>query len=202
MPEAGLKPPPAKGAGGDPRLDAYVQLLLSWGRVHNLTGASDELELRELIADCAPLVEAAAMTSGPLCDVGAGAGMPGVMLALAAPGRSVTLVESEASKCAFLEQVRITLGLDNMVVVHGRSESWRPARPPAVICARAVASLPRIIAGCAALIEPGTIVLALKPKDPAAEIAALVEGGRWRLLGQDALAGAPSRHLVRLEARR
>ena len=183
-----------------PKLDAYLELLGSWSRIHNLTGGKSSAEHAQLVMDCEPLVAAAARTTGPICDIGSGAGMPGIMLALAEPRRPVTLLDSEASKCAFLEQARILLELDNVTVVHSRSESWFPEKRPGVICCRAVASLASLASQCEALIGPGVRLLALKSRNPQAEIDELLAVGGWKLLDLLVSESSPSRYLVSMEA--
>lgn len=178
-------------------LDGYLSLLRKWSAVHNLAGGGTRDGLRGLAEDCEPLVRAASSTDGPACDVGSGAGMPGVMVAIDQPLRSVALVESEGSKAAFLEQVRIELGLGNVEVVHSRVEDWRPDAPPALICARGFASLSALAAACDALVRTGTRMLALKPKDPADEIADLGrDHPRWEVRECVSLDGSPSRYMV------
>lgn len=177
--------------------DRYLRLLEKWSRVHNLTGADTPGQRQALADDCRRLVEAAADTPGEACDVGSGAGMPGVLLALGQPRRKVSLVECEGSKAAFLEQVRIELALPNMAVFNSRIEDWRPATLPALICARGFASLSRLVSLCADLVAPGTRLLALKPRDPSDEIRQMQERHpRWEVTGCAALDGAPSRFLV------
>ena len=178
-------------------LDRYLLLLEKWSRVHNLTGCDDPDGRRALATDCEALVKAADSTAGDVCDVGSGAGMPGIPLALDQPHRKVALVESEGSKAAFLEQVRIELGMTNMSVVHSRVEDWRPADLPALICARGFSSLSMLVASCAALIRPGTRLLALKSRDPAEEIRGLrASDPRWEVTACTELPGTPSRFLV------
>ena len=172
-------------------------LLEKWSRVHNLTGCDDPDCRRALATDCEPLVKAADSTAGDACDVGSGAGMPGIPLALAQPHRKVALVEREASKAAFLEQVRIELGMTNISVVHSRVENWRPANLPALICARGFSDLSTLVADCAALIRPGTRLLALKSRNPAEEISVLrASDPRWEITACTELPGTPSRFLV------
>lgn len=184
-------------------LDGYLGLLRKWSAVHNLTGGGTGDGLRGLANDCEPLVRAASSTEGPACDVGSGAGMPGVMVAIDRPGRKVSLVESEGSKAAFLEQARIELGLRNVEVVHSRVEDWRPDAPPALICARGFASLSALAAACDALVRAGTRMLALKPRDPAGEIEDLRrDHPRWEVRECMRLDGSPSRFMVDAEASR
>ena len=176
---------------------AYLATLDKWSRLHNLTGADSPGERLELLCDCAPLVERASGTRGPICDVGSGAGMPGVPLAVMHPGRRVALVESEASKAAFLEQARIEAGLGNVEVVHKRVEDWRPDEPPGLVCVRGLASLADTALACSALLDGGATLLSLKPRDPTEDIGELLAARPgWRAGAEPVETPGPSRFLV------
>lgn len=182
------------------RLEAYAALLAKWARVHNLVGARGPAGVAALVRDCRPLLLRARALPGPACDLGAGAGLPGLPLALLQPRRAVALVEAEASKCAFLEQAVIELGVRNATVVHARIEAWRPARPPRLLCVRGLARLAAVARLARAFVRPGVRLLALKAREPAAEIAELERLGGWRLVACGPADGRPSRHLVEAEA--
>ena len=183
------------------QLAAYVALLAKWARIHNLVGTKSRRGILALVRDCRALLERAASIDGPACDLGSGAGLPGVPLALLQPAREVALVEAEASKCAFLEQAVIELELGNARVVHQRIEDWRPRAVPQLLCMRGLASLARAARLARHLIRPGTRVLALKAKDPTQEIAALEQQGDWRIVACLPTGGRPSRFVVEAEAR-
>ena len=111
-------------------------------------------------------------------DVGSGAGLPGIVLAVARPDLSVILVEPLARRTAFLSEVVMALGLDRTTVVRARAEECVPDRgsprfePADVVTARAVAPLDRLTAWCLPLAAEGGRVLALKGESAADEIAA------------------------------
>jgi len=115
----------------------------------------------------AELVEPGAV----VCDVGSGAGLPGVALAIARPDLDVTLLEPSARRVAFLEEVVATLGLDGARVVRGRAEEVVGRLRASVVTARAVAPLDRLAGWCLPLTAPGGCVLALKGRSAADEVA-------------------------------
>ncbi len=111
---------------------------------------------------------------GPrVLDVGSGAGLPGIPLAIASPAIQFVLLDSNAKKTRFIQQAAIELGLSNVRVEHGRIESYRPeARFDTVIC-RAFASLIDFVESAAHTCAPGGRMLAMKAHLSAAEQQAL-----------------------------
>jgi 16S rRNA (guanine527-N7)-methyltransferase len=146
-----------------PQVDAlagFLDLLIRWNRVYNLTGIRDAHELvdRHLIESLAlrPLLH-----GERIADVGTGAGLPGLPLAITEPDRAFTLIESRAKRVRFLRQVIVELGLRNAVVAHGRAEHLRPEQPFATVLARAVAPPAELLEICRKLTAPGSILLLL-----------------------------------------
>ena len=141
-------------------LARFLDLLIRWNRVYNLTGIRDAGELvdRHLIESLAlrPLLR-----GERIADVGTGAGLPGLPLAITEPDRAFTLIESRAKRVRFLRQVIVELGLRNAVVAHGRAEHLRPAQPFATVLARAVAPPAELLEICRNLTAPGSILLLL-----------------------------------------
>ena len=162
-----------------PPLLAYLDLLARWNRTYNLTAVRDpgEMVSRHLLDSLAmePFLDGIAN----LADLGTGPGLPGIPLAIAMPGLRVTLVEANGKKARFLREAVRTLGLGNAEVAESRIEALQ--RPGAfdAITARALASLPQILAFGAHLLAPGGTLLAMKGARPDEEIAALPPG--WRL---------------------
>jgi 16S rRNA (guanine527-N7)-methyltransferase len=113
-------------------------------------------------------------TAGTLADLGSGAGVPGVPLAIALPGASVTLVDSLARRCAFLERAVAQADVPNARVVNTRFESWTEGLASFdVATARALAPLPVVVEYAAPLLaRGGTLVVWRGRRDPAAEEAA------------------------------
>jgi len=141
-------------------LGEFLELLARWNRVYNLTGIrnTDELIERHLVESLAlkPLLR-----GERIADVGTGAGLPGVPLAITEPGRMFTLIESRAKRVRFLRHVVGHLGLANTEVAHSRAEHLLVDRPFATVLARAVAPPKQLLEICRHLTAPGSILLLL-----------------------------------------
>jgi 16S rRNA (guanine527-N7)-methyltransferase len=179
-----------------PRLLDYLALLERWNQAYNLTAIR---EPREMVAK--HLLDSLAMHSyvgaGPLADLGAGPGLPGIPLAIALPAISVLLVESNGKKARFLREAQRHLGLGNARVVESRAEAVAEPGAYQAITARALDRLAGIIAVGGHLLAPGGRLLALKGARPDEEIAELPPG--WSLAGVHRLTVpglAAERHLV------
>jgi 16S rRNA (guanine527-N7)-methyltransferase len=109
---------------------------------------------------------------GSLIDLGSGAGLPGIVLALLLPDVKVTLLEPMLRRVTFLEECVRALGLDNAVVVRGRAEELAGRISADVVTARAVAPLERLALLALGLARPGGIVLAIKGSRADQEVAA------------------------------
>jgi 16S rRNA (guanine527-N7)-methyltransferase len=170
-------PPQARTVFG-PAVDAaveYARLLATEGAVRGLIGPREVPRLwdRHLLnsAAIASLVPAGAR----VVDVGSGAGLPGIPLALARPDLTVTLLEPLARRVAFLAECVDRLGLDRVTVVRGRAEEGpirRELGGADVVTARAVAPLDRLAGWCLPLLRPGGLLLAMKGSTAAEELAA------------------------------
>jgi len=143
------------------RLLTYLDLLARWNRVHNLTAVRDPAAMvaYHLLDSLAgrPWVP-----PGPVVDLGSGAGLPGLVLAIAEPERSVTLVDSAAKRTRFLNQVVGVLGLERVEVVQARMEEWRPAAPVEVVTARALTTLTELVRLAEPLLTPTGRLVAWK----------------------------------------
>jgi 16S rRNA (guanine527-N7)-methyltransferase len=161
------------------QLSRFGALLRKWNRVHNLTTIDrPQGILTHHLLDClavAPEVDRAISTRPRrILDVGSGAGLPGLVLAVVLPDAEVTLVDSVQKKTAFLQQAAIEMGLGNVRVLHARVEDVRAPRFEAVV-SRAFAELAEMVRLTAHLLEPGGLWMAMKGTVPAGEIAALPE---------------------------
>ncbi|MEO8723164.1 MAG: 16S rRNA (guanine(527)-N(7))-methyltransferase RsmG [Sphingobium sp.] len=130
------------------RLDGYITLLLAEMENQNLiaTSTRDHIWARHIV-DSAQLISLAPIPKadgGPWIDLGAGAGLPGMVVAILSDW-PVMLVESRKGRVAFLQAVVESLALTNVTVVGQRTEAMRPARPAQIISARAYAPLPRLL---------------------------------------------------------
>jgi 16S rRNA (guanine527-N7)-methyltransferase len=132
-----------------------------------------------------------------LADLGTGAGLPGIPLAIAKPGLQVSLVESNGKKVRFLREAIRKLGLTNAEAVESRIEAFdAPGRFDA-ITARALATLPAILQSGGHLLRPGGVLLAMKGVVPSEEIAALPPGWHVRELHPMRVPGLDAeRHLI------
>ena len=107
-----------------------------------------------------------------LVDLGSGAGLPGIVLALLLPDVAVTLLEPMQRRVVFLTECVAVLGLANATVLRGRAEDWAGKLPADVVTARAVAPLARLVPLALGLVRPGGIVLAVKGAGAGREVAA------------------------------
>jgi 16S rRNA (guanine527-N7)-methyltransferase len=157
-----------------PLAEAYAQLLITDGVVRGLVGPREAPRVwdRHLL-NCGVLSEMIPLGAS-LLDVGSGAGLPGIVLAVARPDLTITLVEPLARRAAFLSEAVTTLGLDAAVlVVRARAEDLAGGPPAAVdvVTARAVAPLDRLAGWCLPLAAIGGRVLAVKGASAADEVA-------------------------------
>jgi 16S rRNA (guanine527-N7)-methyltransferase len=141
-------------------LAAFVELLLKWNKVYNLTGVrgADEIVDRHLVESFALR---SLLRGTPIADVGSGGGLPGVPLAIVEPERRFTLIESRAKRVRFLRHVAAELELANVEVAHCRAEDLTVAQPFATVLARAVAPPAELLSICRHLTAPGSILLLL-----------------------------------------
>ncbi len=149
---------------------AYLQLMLKWNKAYNLTAIRelDSMIIRHLLDSLSilPYIDA-----GPVLDVGTGAGLPGVPLALCLPDYQFVLLDSNGKKTRFLTQVKIELGIENVEVIHARIEQFQAAEPFAIITCRAFAALNTILDRTQHLVTSDTRVMAMKGKEQMPELA-------------------------------
>ena len=167
-------PPEAEGvfANSLPLATRYAALLATEGVVRGLIGPREVSRLwdRHLI-NCALLGEAIP-ADADVCDVGSGAGLPGLVLAIARPDLSLTLVEPLLRRTTFLEEAVDLLDLANVEVVRSRAEELHGVRSFSVVTSRAVAPLARLLAWSMPLVRPGGELVAMKGQSVHEEIVA------------------------------
>ena len=157
------------------QLLAYLALLQKWNKVYNLTAVRDPAQmlshhLVDSLSALPPLLRHGAPAR--LMDVGAGGGLPGVVIAICCPGTDVSCVDAVAKKATFIQQVAAELKLPNLHGVHSRVEQL--ATPPfGLITSRAFASLLDFTTLTRQHLAPGAVWMAMKGQHPADEIAAL-----------------------------
>ena len=158
------------------RLLQFVQLLIKWNRVYNLTSVRkpDDIILRHILDS---LVVVPHLAGHRVLDVGTGAGLPGIPLSLACPEMAFVLLDSNNKKVRFVRQAVAELELDNVTVEQARVEDYRPEQPFDVVISRAYSSLAEMHGQAARLLAPGGRLLAMKGVYPLAEMDALKEAG-------------------------
>ncbi len=157
------------------KLLAYVGLLVKWNRVYNLTAvrAPAEMVTRHLLDS---LSVAPHLRGSRVLDVGSGAGLPGIPLALAKPEWQFVLLDSNRKKTRFITQSCIELGLTNVSVEASRIEDYRPQVLFDSVISRAFSELSAMLVATGRLCRPEGVLLAMKGEYPAAELAGVPPG--------------------------
>jgi 16S rRNA (guanine527-N7)-methyltransferase len=155
---------------------AYVGLIQKWNKVYNLTAVREagEMLTHHLLDSLAIIHSLRRQTQGRatrLLDVGSGAGLPGVVVAICCPEMQVDCVDTVAKKAAFIQQTTGALRLPNLRGLHARVEKLTDTYD--VIACRAFSSLADFAALSERALAPGGVWLAMKGKHPEEEIAAL-----------------------------
>ena len=174
---APLPPPPPSARTVFPpgRLELaerYAELLATEGVLRGLIGPREGSRLWERhLLNCAVLGELVPPGSG-VCDVGSGAGLPGIVLAIARPDLTVTLVEPLLRRTTFLQEVVAELGLSGVEVHRARAEALHDSRVFDVVTSRAVAPLDRLLTWSMPLVAPTGTLVAMKGTTAADEVVA------------------------------
>lgn len=181
------------------KLIEYLALLQKWNRVYNLTSIRDAGKMVSgHLLDCLAVVPH--VSGGRVLDVGSGAGLPGIPLAVARPDLRVSLLDSNQKKAAFLKQAVAELRLKNADVVCERVESWHPIEKFDWIISRALAGLAEFAALTGHLLAPGGVFAAMKGVYPSEEIEQLPPDLRASQALRLNVPGLESeRHLVLIE---
>ena len=145
------------------RLIEYLELLVKWNKAYNLTAVRDPSEMisKHLLDSLAVLPY---VGEGLIADVGSGAGLPGIPLALARPQTKFVLLDSNGKKTSFLIQAKRLLKLDNVEVVNQRVEDYQPELYFDAVIARAYADTRLILESTAHLQQPNTRILVMQGK--------------------------------------
>ena len=165
------------------QLRQYYELLEETNAVMNLTAIRGEQDTARLhFLDCGALVRYLPEGCVSLCDVGSGAGFPGLVLKILRPELRLTMLDSLQKRVAFQRRTADALGLENVACIAGRAEEETALRESFdAVTSRAVARLGMLCELCLPLVKPGGVFLAMKGPDPEEE---LTEAARTiRLLG-------------------
>lgn len=177
------------------RLLRYIELLERWNAAYNLTAVRDPQAM--LVRHLLDSLSVAPWVVGPrLLDVGSGAGLPGIPLALLYPELHVTLLDSNRKKTRFLQQAVLELPLPKVEVVWGRVEHYRPPERFTTVTARAVSELAQLWAWMQPLSMPGGRVLLMKGAYPSAELEQLPSAVPVQVLPLTVPSLHEARHLV------
>lgn len=178
---------------------AFLALLRKWGETYNLTAIREPLAMvdRHLLDS---LAVAPFLAGEAVLDVGTGAGLPGIPLAIALRQKRFVLLDSSAKKIRFVKQVILTLGLKNVQAEAMRVEEYVPAQGFDVVLARAFAGLDVMQALTRRLLRPGGRLLALKGRLPVDEMARLQQAETLRVHPLSVPGLEAERHLIEIGA--
>lgn len=181
------------------KLLQFLELLERWNHAFNLTAVREiEQMLPRHVLDSLSVIP---YVRGPrVLDVGTGAGLPGIPLALALPDLHFVLIDSNAKKLRFVRQAIHELALKNVETAHCPVERYRPRELFQTVIARALAGIPDMLNGCRHLCASGGAILAMKGVFPREELAAIDAAFRVRDVVRLTVPGlGATRHLVILE---
>ncbi len=165
----------------------YTQELYKWNKAYNLTAIRNpEAMLKLHILDSLSVVKnLAKLEPKHIIDVGTGAGLPGIILAIMWAEVKVDLLDTNGKKTRFLNQCKHNLGLTNVLVLNKRVEQHQPDQAYDIVTSRAFASISDMLAGCEQLVGEEGVFAAMKGQYPQAELDAMSEN--YDLLDSTAL---------------
>jgi len=139
----------------------YLSLILKWNRVYNLSAIRDPIEsVKKHLLDSLSIIHF--VQPGLLLDVGSGAGLPGIVIAIMKPETKVFVLDSVGKKCRFMQAVKSELALENLIVVNSRVESFKPNKSFSQITSRAFAEASKTIQLTKHLLEENGRYLLMK----------------------------------------
>ena len=184
---------------GGERTDAlmrFINLIAKWNKAYNLTAVRDPLEMVSLhILDSLAILPY--LQAPRVADIGTGAGLPGIPLAVCLPDWHFTLVDSNSKKTRFVQQAVLELKLKNVEVVHSRVELLQPEELFSTVICRAFASMNDILQLTGHLLAEDGLLLAMKGQQPEQELIDLAE--TYSVIPLTVPGIAAERCLIRLE---
>jgi len=176
----------------------YLALLVKWNKVHNLTAVRDQDEMVTLhLLDSLAVLPHLSCTS--LLDVGSGAGLPGIPLAIVRPDLRITVLDSSHKKTTFQRQAKVELGIGNLEVVCSRVEEYKPASKFDCIVSRAFSDIAEFMRLTTHLLADGGHWLAMKGVYPYEELAQ-VSSATYEVVPLEVPGLQAQRHLVFIRA--
>ncbi|MDH5469324.1 MAG: 16S rRNA (guanine(527)-N(7))-methyltransferase RsmG [Gammaproteobacteria bacterium] len=158
--------------GGDELLMEFVAELMNWNRVYNLTSVRKPADIvTRHILDSLSILEH--LRGDRILDVGTGAGLPGIPLAIACPEREFVLLDSSSKKLRFVQQTLGILKLDNVTLENARVDEYQPENLFDTIVCRAFSDLPDFYRNTSRLCNSGGCILAMKGVYPMTEVESL-----------------------------
>jgi len=157
---------------GDDRLMEYITELMNWNRIYNLTSVRKPTEIvtRHILDSLSVIPH---LQGRRILDIGTGAGLPGIPLAIACPEREFVLLDSSSKKLRFIQQTLAILEMDNVTLEHVRIESYRPEELFDTVICRAFSDLRDLCQHASRVCSAGGRLLAMKGVYPMAEIEGL-----------------------------
>ncbi len=151
------------------KLAHYLQLMMKWNKAYNLTAITDPhaMVIKHILDS---LSIAPYLDGRRIIDVGTGAGLPGVPLAIIFPDRQFTLLDSNGKKTRFLNQILLELCLENIEIIHERAENYHPEHCFDTVVTRAFASIPDMLSTTRHLCCEDGLFLAMKGTDPSDDL--------------------------------
>jgi 16S rRNA (guanine527-N7)-methyltransferase len=152
------------------KLLAFIKLIAKWNKAYNLTAVRNNEDMARLhILDSLAILPH--IEGKRVIDIGTGAGLPGIPLAIFLPEVEFMLLDSNAKKTRFVQQVILELKLKNVSILHSRVEDYQPELGFDTVTTRAFSSLPDMVKMTSHLLSPNGVLLAMKGQIPEAELA-------------------------------
>ena len=156
-------------------LVSYIEQLVKWNKAYNLTAIRDPLEMIKLhLFDSLAILDSLSKLDGQrFIDIGTGAGLPGMVLAIIWPHKTVHLLDTNGKKARFLTHFKHLHQLDNIEVVNQRCETYSPDLNYDIVLSRAFASITDMLEGCQHLVTEEGVFVAMKGTYPQQEVDAI-----------------------------